>query len=148
MTTFAKYSAGAASGGGVVPRAYTTQEQRPLPPVKTLFPPPDALNWWLEDGTPVVSSNQSLFYYLEDDGGLDKECPSCDLAQRVRSIAARGNQFVLAYGGLGWAEVPFFDLMRNTSTLLAADEIVVVGAQELARLATDAGQARAPERQA
>ena len=64
MATFAKYSAGAASGGGVVPRAYTTQEQRPLPPVKTLFPPPNALNWWLEDGTPVVSSNPVSYTHL------------------------------------------------------------------------------------
>ena len=55
MGTFAKYSAGAASGGGTVPSAYTTQEQRPLPPLDTLFPPKDALNWWEKDGTPVIS---------------------------------------------------------------------------------------------
>ena len=55
MGTFAKYSAGAASGGGTVPSAYTTQEQRPLPPFDTLFPPVDALNWWEKDGTPVIS---------------------------------------------------------------------------------------------
>ena len=55
MGTFAKYSTGAASGGGTVPSAYTTQEQRPLPPFDTLFPPEDALNWWEKDGTPVIS---------------------------------------------------------------------------------------------
>ena len=41
--------------------------------------------------------------YLEDDGGLDMHCPSCDMARRLRGVAAKGNQFVLAYGGLGWA---------------------------------------------
>ena len=50
-----------------------------------------------------VSPYHDVTDYLEDDGGLDMHCPSCDMARRLRGVAAKGNQFVLAYGGLGWA---------------------------------------------
>ena len=42
--------------------------------------------------------------------------------------------------------IPFFDLMVNTSARLKAEGIIVVGAQELTRLATEAGKARGPRR--
>ena len=135
-----------------------------------------------------VSPSHDVTDYLEDDGGLDMHCPSCDMARRLRGVAAKGNQFVLAYGGLGWAVratalfvwktprlpiighsfrasnvvpllsdhnsfgkpqdhgIPFFDLMVNTSARLKAEGIIVVGAQELTRLATEAGKARGPRR--
>ena len=135
---FPKYAANAAKGG-VAPTMFTSQDQRPTPPIDTFYP--DPRNFWLDDGTPVVSSNTSLFYFDQDDGGLDPACPSCDFANRIRAVAAEGagNQFVLTYGGLGSAADPFFELMRNTTASLERDgAFVVVGAQEMARLARDA----------
>ena len=133
---FPQYVAGAAAGG-VAPAMLTSQDQRPTPPIDTFYPKPR--NFWLQDGTPVVSSNTSLFYFDEDDGGLDPACPSCDFADRIRRVAAQGEQFVLTYGGLGGAADPFFALLQNaTARLESGGEFLVVGAQEMARLAREA----------
>ena len=68
------------------------------------------------------------------------------LAGRIRAEAARvptTPAFVLAYGGLRWtsaADVPsmdFYTLQQDALDLLG-DDFVVVGAQEMARLARSA----------
>ena len=51
-----------------------------------------------------------------------------------------------SFGELQDHGIPFFDLMVNTSARLKAEGIIVVGAQELTRLATEAGKARGPRR--
>ena len=100
------------------------------------------------DGTPIICSSESLFYYQYHQHGLNKTCPACDLASRIRRVAKvhKPPFFVLTYGGL-WAggDIPgstgskispleeFFTLLKDTEARLG-DDFEVVGAQEMARL--------------
>ena len=140
----------AAAAGGAAPDAFVSQ-----PTTNMGFPgyfncSDGAENRWLDDGTPVVCSHEGLFYYAASfwhkDLQLNASHPAADLAGRIRAEAARvptTPAFVLAYGGLRWtsaADVPsmdFYTLQQDALDLLG-DDFVVVGAQEMARLARSA----------
>ena len=90
-----------------------------------------------------TSGDPQLFYYSQ---GLDSACPSCDLAQRIETVAKQHPPpyFVTVYGGLqanGGSEViskkNFLTLVGDTYGRLGS-EFVPVRAPELARLAKEA----------
>ena len=116
------------------------------------------LNWWLPDGTPVINSqcmgpaddtsNGHYLYYYR--GSLDAADPAADMADRIRWTVAENREegeplFVLAFGGLGLygGHDNFFLFLRRVMALLDPAVFSAVGAQEMARLARAAGQARA-----
>eukprot|EP00931_Biecheleriopsis_adriatica_P102528 TRINITY_DN77484_c0_g1_i1.p1 TRINITY_DN77484_c0_g1~~TRINITY_DN77484_c0_g1_i1.p1 ORF type:complete len:600 (+),score=107.81 TRINITY_DN77484_c0_g1_i1:26-1801(+) len=136
----ANYSRFAAEGGKA-PSAYVSQPTNwDFTFLSSLQCP--RLNNWQRDGTPVVCTPDNdpwLFYYAD---GLNKTCPSCDLAERIKKHAEKYEPpvFVNTYGGLHWtanAQEPlkeFWTLLQDTMSKLG-DEYVVIGAQEMARLA-------------
>ena len=101
----------------------------------------------LQDGTPLIctSGSPKLFYYSN---GLENDCPSCDLAQRIEEVAKAHDPpyFVLVYGGLqafGGTEVKskknFFPLLQNTIEKLGGD-FIPIGANEMSRLSREASK--------
>mmetsp|Transcript_25717 Transcript_25717/g.55710 ORF Transcript_25717/g.55710 Transcript_25717/m.55710 type:complete len:136 (+) Transcript_25717:3-410(+) len=105
---------------------------------------------WLPDGTPLLCTNSGaddLFYIP---GSMGKQsCPSCELARRINAVAAAHQPpyFITVYGGLKWTAasgspaLEFWTLWSETLAKLDSN-VVPVGAQEMARLARDAGAAR------
>lgn len=83
-------------------------------------------------------------FYIPGSLGRTK-CPSCTLSDRINAVAAAGSQFVTVYGGLKWTasnldpQTEFWNLWGDTINKLS-DDIVPVGAQEMARLAREAHQ--------
>ena len=98
------------------------------------------------DGTPVLctaTGNNNLFY-VPKHVPANVSCVSCELARRINAVA-ESNHFVSVYGGLKWKakavslEREFWPLWTEIVAKLN-ENIVVVGAQEMARLAREAHQ--------
>lgn len=129
-----------AAVGGKAPSAYISQPTNwPFTGLPSLSCP--QLTNWQEDGTPVICTPDTgpyLFYYANS---LNKTCPSCDFAARIKDHAERYKSpvFINTYGGLHWtagAQEPmkeFWRLLHDTMAALG-DDYVAVGAQEMARL--------------
>ena len=106
-----------------------------------------SLDQALPDGTPLLctSSDPNLFYIPNSLGPVP--CPSCTLAQYINDVASAHAPpfFITVYGGLKWTtgdvdpQTEFWNLWGNTTAQLRPD-VVVVGAQEMARLARDAAR--------
>ncbi len=80
---------------------------------------------------------------------MNSRCPSCAFARRIKKAASEHEPpfFILTYGGLhafsGLFDDPrteFWKLLHDTVARLG-DDFVIVGAQEMARLAREAGAA-------
>ena len=130
------------------------------------------MNGWLHDGTPVINSvcygpandtskGHYLYYYRDH---LQPTDPAGDLAQRIAWSATHGTDsastlgvtvnshetatFILAFGGLGLygGHDDFFLFIQRVASALGAfpdgDKYEIVGAQEMARLARQAGERR------
>lgn len=138
----------AAREGGAGPTAFVTQPNwvngATVAPYDPFHCPEDnlALN---TTGTPLICSSgrPRLFYYS---GSLNPLCPSCTLAERIRTAATRHPPpfFVLVYGGLqafGGSEKKsprnFFTLQTDAMRRLG-EGFEVIGASEMARLAREA----------
>ena len=110
------------------------------------------INICLEDGTPVINSvcegpkgndttNGHYLYYYRDH--LDKKDPVGDFVEKVRWAASHYKKpgeplFLLAYGGLGLYgghDDFFLFVQRVMDDLKSSGKFVVVGAQELVRMA-------------
>jgi len=93
-----------------------------------------ATNNWLDDGTPVLTADSSLFYY-----NLDPADPIADLASRVRKVADRNPApfFILCYGGVGPGLFPYIQGLREA---LPAEQFEIIGADDMVTLARQAGQ--------
>ena len=147
----------ALAAGGNAPAAFVTQPNwAPWTHAQAYKPwrcEPDGGNLVLADGrTPLICTSNSpqLFYYSTT---LNASCPSCDLAARITTAARRQPRphFVSVYGGLqanGGVEIKsprnFWPLIRDTVSRLG-DDIVPVGAAEMARLAREAAALRDPQ---
>ena len=139
-----KYAA-AAIKGGATPTAFVTQPNwEYVSPAYSPFQCKNDSNMVLSDGTPLIctSGNPNLFYYSKS---LNAACPSCDLAGRIKEVAAKHPPpyFVLVYGGLqafGGSEKKskknFFPLIGNTIKHLGGD-FIAIGASEMARLSRE-----------
>jgi hypothetical protein len=84
-------------------------------------------------------------FYIPKHIPMGVSCVSCELARRINAVA-ESNRFVSVYGGLKWKanavppEREFWPLWTETIAKLDVD-IVVVGAQEMARLARESHRA-------
>ncbi len=110
-------------------RGFTQQTQGP------------AINEWLDDGTPILMAESTL-YYFDLTPGLKAADPSGDLAARIQTVADAHQPpfFIVCYGGVGRG---FFDLIRGVQQKLPADRFEVVGADHFVELARAAGQVTA-----
>ena len=112
-------------------------------PGRTPFVPGEKLNSWQPDGTPLLCTakkgSQGTLFYISGIHGAE-------LAARINALAAAAPRpfFISVYGGLKWTasatdpKSEFWTMWADT--LAALDEgIVPVGAQEMARLAREAG---------
>ena len=144
------YSAEAAIGGQA-PAAYISEpthfgiwDQIPGKPIMPYSCPTD--NQMLGDGkTPLVCTPGTgpwVFYFAS---GLNKTCPSCDFAARIREHATKHKPpyFITTYGALHWtadAQAPLLEFWRLLGDTMQAlgDDFVAVGADEMARLAAEA----------
>eukprot|EP00505_MAST-04D_sp_SCG-Rhode-Island_P000268 Stramenopile-MAST_4_protein_268 len=114
-----------------------------------------SMNFWLEDGTPVINSvcvgppgdtsNGHYLYYYRD--YLNQSNPEKDLASRILWAAneyQRKNSplFMLVFGGLGLygGNGNIFKFLSTAMGMLNQSRFAVVGAQEMARLAWEAGE--------
>ena len=134
----------AAAVSGVAPSAYISQPTNFLSMHNISSLACEHDNMWQPDGTPVVctpSTDPSLFYFS---GGLDRECPSCDLASRITAHAKLHTPpfFINTYGGLHWTanavdpKKEFWQLLQDTVSLLG-EKFEIIGAQEMARLSRE-----------
>jgi hypothetical protein len=98
-----------------------------------------ATNNWLADGTPVISADSRLYYYQ-----LDAKDPVGDIQRRIEAIAASQEPpyFILCYGGLGYGlpGTRLIDVVQGVQSRLPADKFEIVGMQDMAVLARQAGQ--------
>ena len=139
LTTMAAYTLHAASAG-TAPIAYVSQplwSHGSYGQDAWKFP---RLNMHAADGTPIIctSNTPNLFYRNR---GLNASNPGEDLAARIRNVSKRA-RFISVYGGLNWqpgstgGKTEFWTLLHSTMKILG-DEYVVVGADEMARLAIE-----------
>jgi hypothetical protein len=93
-----------------------------------------ATNNWLPDGTPVLSADNTLYYYE-----LDRKDPVGDLQKRIERVAAAHQPpfFIVIYGGLSPG---IFDMVQGVQQRLPADKFEVIGADDMVALARQAGQ--------
>lgn len=91
------------------------------------------VNEWLDDGTPILGAAASLYYFE-----LKAADPAGDLVARIQAVARahRPPYFILAYGGVGPS---LCGLIKEAQRRLPADQFEVVGAQDMAALARQAG---------
>jgi hypothetical protein len=133
LANFSRYAA----AGGTAPTMYL-----PHPPQAGCNP--TKLDVYQADGTPVIctETGSNNLFYVPKHIPLNVSCVSCVLAQRINAVA-ESNRFVSVYGGLKWkakavpADREFWPLWTETIAKLDK-EIVVVGAQEMVRLAKEA----------
>lgn len=139
LTNFSRYAAAA----GIAPAMYISQPTSVI--AYSYYDCSATLEQALPDGTPLLctSSDPNLFYIPNSLGPVP--CPSCTLAGYINDVAAAHAPpfFITVYGGLKWTsagvdpQTEFWNLWGNTTALLCED-VVVVGAQEMARLAREA----------
>ena len=138
LTNFSRYAA----AGGVAPAMYISQPTLCCIDYASFNCSAAAsLDLALPDTTPLVCTAESLFYV-----GGGSGCVACTIAANINKVA-RANAppfFITVYGGLKWTSADidprteFWNLYGNITAQLDAD-IVPVGAQEMARLAREAG---------
>lgn len=114
--------------------------QSPTSPLSQKYP-----NWvtqaWTMDGTPIILQADSLFY-PSDTGPkplcnkTEPEATAC-IESRIQSISPKSTPFVLAYGAPDYVTVA-----ANVRDKFADRGIVVIGAQDLAAIAWQAGPRR------
>ena len=92
---------------------------------------------WLDDATPVISAENTLYYYNLD-AALDAANPGAAIAGRIRAVAANraAPAFIICYGGVGPG---LFDIIAGVQQSLPADQFEVVGADHFCDLARQAG---------
>lgn len=135
LANFSRYAAVA----GTAPAMYL-----PHPPIAGCSP--TQLDVYQPDGTPVLctAEGEDNLFYVPKHVLPNVSCVSCELARRINAVAET-NHFVSVYGGLKWkahvvpADRQFWPLWTETIAKLDED-IVVVGAQEMTRLAKEARQ--------
>ena len=97
------------------------------------------LDVWTADGTPIVCTASSGVFYVMPSIGGGKQ-----LAQHINTVAGNGTQFITTYGGLRWTTTTSNSKNDNLYTFWGDtianlnDDIIAVGAQEMARLAREA----------
>ena len=144
------YSAEAAIAGHA-PAAYISEpthwefwDQIPGKPIEPYSCSSD--NQLLGDSkTPLICTPDTgpfVFYFAS---GLNKTCPSCDFAARIKEHATRHKPpfFITTYGALHWtadAQAPLLEFWGLLGATMAAlgEDYVAVGADEMARLAAEA----------
>lgn len=135
LANFSRYAA----AGGAAPTMYL-----PHPPITGCNL--NKLDVYQPDGTPVLctATGANNLFYIPKHILPNVSCVSCELARRINAVA-ESNHFVSVYGGLKWKAnaVPpdreFWTLWTETIARLDED-VAVVGAQEMARLVTEAHQ--------
>ena len=135
LSNFSKYAA----AGGVAPLMYISQPTRNI---HYSYYDCNGQDSTLPDGTPLVCTPHNVFYVMGSLGGQE-------LASRINAIAASqpAPNFISVYGGLRWTtttgatnKTSLFSFWGDTIAALD-DNIVPVGAQEMARLAREAAAA-------
>ena len=134
LQNFSKYAA----EGGVAPQMYISQ---PTGVIKYAYHACDQakLDVWTADGTPIVCTASSGVFYVMPSIGGGKQ-----LAQHINTVAGNGTQFITTYGGLRWTTTTSNSKNDNLYTFWGDtianlnDDIIAVGAQEMARLAREA----------
>jgi len=132
LANFSRYAAAA----GTAPTMYL-----PHPPIAGCSL--TQLDVYQPDGTPVLCTAKGLFY-IPKHVPRNVSCVSCYLAGSINAVA-KSNHFVSVYGGLRYKakavppEREFWLLWTGIIAKLDED-IVVVGAQEMARLLREAHQ--------
>ena len=93
-----------------------------------------ATNNWLDDGTPVITADRSLFYY-----DLDAADPMGDMQRRLVEVAGANEPpfFILVYGGVGPG---LFKIVAEMQRRLPGERFEVVGMRQMAELARQAGR--------
>ncbi len=89
--------------------------------------PPHAANYFLDDGTPVIVSDSSLFYYSTSGNG------SADLIERIQAVASAHASpfFIIAYGGIvSFPALNLLEAIAQVRSGLPADQFEVVGMQD------------------
>merc|ERR1712228_666095 len=130
LSNFSKYS----QMGGVKPQMYITQ---PTGNIHYSYYQCNQsnLDTWQPDGTPVLCTHGGLFYGMGNLGGEE-------LAKRINAVVAAAPKpyFITVYGGLKWTasassdKDSIYNFWGDTISNLD-DDIIPVGAQEMARLA-------------
>jgi len=129
---YSLYEQIAASSGGKI--SMFTEEPVPV------FPdaPPDALNTFLTDGTPLFVTDKTLFYWSMPGGNST----ILSLEESILKVANKNKPpfFILLYGGIDYGSSPTVIEVAKTLRSILPNNFEIIGAQDLVQLALQLSQ--------